>query len=108
MFQKDKMTEENSPLDSTYVQLIKDYFSPAIDSKKYRSRDNFFINGGAVEIENLSQTQGYVFVPEIQLERDTLEAMNQIRKVYQARGFTLEKAFTDFKEGISGFSWSKK
>jgi len=65
-------------------------------------------NKGYLELMSKDQQRGYVFVGELQLDRDHESRMMETRRIHN----TLERetvfSFVDNEEGMSGFYWEKR
>lgn len=79
---------------------IKEYFALAEDLSNFKRR-----NRGGLELVSLDGTRGYVFIGEMQLERDHEKRMLEERRIYDAMKRRCIKSFSDFDQGISGFYW---
>ena len=62
-------------------------------------------NEGVLELMSKSKNRGYVFVGELQLDRNHERSMLRIRKQYETNGKRINRIFIDNSEGLSGFYW---
>lgn len=88
------------------LELIKTYFSgrKEIDSDRF-NREN---KGDYLELVAVDKSQGYLFFSQNRFDSNH-EARMESELIRQRKlGKYIERKFTDYQEGISGFSWRKK
>lgn len=86
------------------LELIRAYFSgkEEIDLERFR-REN---RGEYLEVAAVDKSQGYLFFYELQIDRNHEARMESELLRQRKLGKYIERKFTDYPEGISGFHWS--
>ncbi len=84
------------------TEWIRNYFNVEEDMNNFERR-----NRGYLELRSLDKSRGYVFVGEIQLNRDYEGRMRDAKgKDYFNK--TLIREFVDHDNKLAGFSWRAK
>ncbi|MDE1848970.1 MAG: hypothetical protein KGH55_02975 [Nanoarchaeota archaeon] len=95
------ITETDKEIIGTYLQHERHPVN--LDGFKRVNRGYF------LEIEAGDSSQGYMLFPELQLDRDHEGRMERELKFQrEVVGRTINRKFSDYREGISGFHWSVK
>ena len=87
----------------TLEALIKKYFKVNEDLSKFKRR-----NSGYLEVMELYEHRGYVFVGELQLDRDYKERMQRVKNLFE-KGYNVNilDTFIDDTKSLAGFSWRR-
>lgn len=82
-------------------EWIKDYFSKEEDLSLFKLR-----NKGYLELVSEKGNRGYVFVGELQIDRDHEKRMSENKRIYE-NGLSkrIIRSFVDSNQGFSGFYW---
>ena len=98
-----EINEGGMVFQGTLQNWIRKYFNVREDLTDFQRKNA----DRGLEVRSADYTKGYVFVGPLQLDRDFERRMMETRQLYSSYN-TILRSFTDFGEGIAGFSWVRE